>query len=117
MEREISQEAWPSFFDSLSRRQEDCLVTVDCQRVGSAFCDAPLRSIATGEGVIEIFVSEPDGGHMMHVVRRPSRVFVDEADADELTVTLVNRDGKRTVARFRYATAVSRSLVTKSRAN
>ena len=104
MERELEKDEWRAFFDAFSREHEGWLITLDCDRIGCAFRDMPLRAIVAGDDVIEVFVLAPDGAHMAHVVRRPSHVFAGEVSEDgDVDVTILNSEGKRTVVQCRSA--------------
>jgi hypothetical protein len=107
MQREIGPREWRSFFDHFSRRHEGWLVTLECDRIGYAFRDLPLRGVAVDERTIEIFAHGPDGAHIAHVVRHPVRVISDEtAEGGDVAVTIVNAEGHRTVIEFRSAVPV-----------
>ena len=99
MERELRKEEWPAFFDAFSRDHAGSLVTLDCDRVGCAFLDMPLRSIVATDCVVEVFALAPDGAHVTHVVRRPSGAF-----AGDMALTIENNEGKRTVIKYRKRT-------------
>lgn len=104
MEREIVEKDWRTFFDAFRSRPDDWLITVDCDRIGSAFRDLPLSNIVIGDDAIEVFVHAPDGAHVAHIVRRPARIFADETfEGSDTVVTIVNTEGKRTVVQFRAA--------------
>ena len=104
MERQIRKTEWRTFFDQFSRRHDGWLVSLECDRVGTAFRDLPLRGIAAGERTIEIFAHGPDGSHVTHVVRRPTLVIADEtSEAGDVAVTIINAEGQRTVVQFRTA--------------
>jgi hypothetical protein len=104
MEREIERAGWRSFFDGFSRKHDGWLVTLDCDRVGCAFRDLPLRSIAVDERIIEIFVTSADGSHINHIVRKPVRVVCEEAsEGGDVAITVTNAQGGRTVVALRSA--------------
>ena len=102
MERHIPKGEWRAFFDEFSRAHDAWLITIDCDRIGSAFRDLPLRGIAIDHGAIEIFVHGPDGAHIAHVVRRPLDIISDAtSESGDVAVTILNTEGKRTVVQFR----------------
>ena len=104
MERQIRRTEWRTFFDQFSRRHDGWLVSLECDRVGTAFRDLPLRGIAADERTIEIFAHGPDGSHVTHVVRRPTLVVAEEtSEGGDVAVTITNAEGQRTVVQFRAA--------------
>jgi uncharacterized protein DUF5335 len=104
MERHIPKGEWRAFFDRFCRERDRWLITLDCDRTGSAFRDLPLRGIAIDDTAIEIFVHGSDGAHIAHVVRRPADVIGDEtSEGGDIDVTILNTEGKRTVVQFRTA--------------
>jgi hypothetical protein len=104
MQREISRGEWRTYFDQFSRRHDGWLVTLDCERIGCAFRDIPLRGIAVDESVIEVFAHGPDGSHLAHVIRKPVRVISDETEEGaDVAVTIIDAEGRRTTVQFRAA--------------
>lgn len=104
MERHIPKGEWRAFFDRFSRMHDGWLITVDCDRIGAAFRDLPLRGVAVDDSAIEVFVHGPDGAHIAHVVRRPLDVISDEtSEGGDVAVTILNTEGRRTVVQFRTA--------------
>lgn len=104
MERQIPREEWRTFFDQFSRRHDGWLVSLDCERIGVAFRELPLRGVVVDEYAIEIFAHGPDGSHMTHVVQWPAAVISDETvEGGDVAVTITNEDGQRTAVVFRCA--------------
>jgi hypothetical protein len=107
--REIPREKWTEFFDGFSRRHEGWLVTV--QVLGAAGAqvevhDRPLAGIAAdrdGTSTISIIIGGAPEDNMVHIIRNPSHVRVEESAGAERALQIQSEDGETTLVSFRSA--------------
>jgi hypothetical protein len=110
--RDIPHTEWSSFLDSFSRMHEGWLVRVEeigmpAGPTAVEARDLPLlgASYDHTDDSIGVAVGGQDGEHLTRVVRRPSRVAIEQTD-DEIDQALLIEAGTRPATRVSFRSAV-----------
>lgn len=110
--RDVPRPEWSSFLDSFSRMHEGWLVRVEeiAMPAGPTAVEArglPLVGVSYDrtDDSIGIALGGRDGEHLTHLVRRPSRVAIEQTD-DEIDQALLIEAGTRPATRVSFRSAV-----------
>ena len=109
--QDIPRTEWPAFLDIFSRQHEGWLTTVEVVTNGLGVHrqvrDKPLTGISEDRkrgdtSSIAISAGELPEDHVTHVIRRPSRIAMEQTDQGaHKGLRIESEDGETTLVRFR----------------
>lgn len=112
---EILRNEWRTFFDTFSRQHEGWLATIEVlgPDVGAQeeAHELPLVGVSLSSGgreaeAISIDVGTTPHDHVSHVIEEPAKIWLEQTDdGADVAMAIEDRDGTKTILRFRSAVA------------
>jgi hypothetical protein len=109
---EILRTAWVERLNEFTAVHDGWLVSVDVlsPEIGAQrqIDNLPLLGISADridhDGSVAISVAKPGSGHLTHIIRDVTRVYVEQTDTGaDAALQIESGDGTRTIVRFRVA--------------